>query len=649
MRFADLAEVFELMEKTASRLQLTEQLAAMYFSASPSDVRRLTYLYQGILVPESLGIQIGVGDKLTEAAIGTVSGKSIKQIEETYRKEGDLGATAKKLLMNKMQSTLVSEELSVKKVYENFFRIATSSGFGSQDSKIKLLAELLSNAEPAEAKHIVRFVQGSLRLGVGEPTILDALAFFWMAKIAQAAGYEPIFSKEFESKKGGASSMSVRPPGKAEGKKGDPFQIDSKLGKISGEIISNGAGLLKLDLLAQKRSFREIFERAFNMRSDLGEIAEMVVNGKIEALKQINPQVFSPIRPALAERLLTPGQIIEKIGKCSVEGKYDGFRLQVHKKGNEVKIFSRKEEPMTHMFPDVVDAVKTEFKAKEAIFEGEAIAYDDKQGKFLPFQVTIQRKRKHDVKQKAREIPLKLFAFELLYADGSDYTREPYEKRREDLGNLIAKNSKTLKLSERIIAETPKQLQQFFEKCLSDGLEGIIAKDLQSPYIAGARKFAWIKLKKSYGKIADTFDVVIIGYYFGKGKRTQFEFGGVLTAVYDPESLKFKSIAKVGTGFSEEQMGEFANRLEKISLKEKPANVDCEMTPDVWVRPEIVIEVNADEITQSPTHTCGRAEGEEEGYALRFPRMISLRKDKKPTDATTEAEIFEMYELQGQK
>ncbi len=649
MRFQELADIFEMMEKTSSRLLLAEQLAQMYFNASATDVGHLTYLCQGILVPESYGIQIGIGDKLAEQAIAHVSGKTIGQIEQIYRKEGDLGLAAEKMLENKAQSTLVSQELSVRKVYDNFYRIATSSGSGSQDVKIKLLAELLSNSSPHEAKHIVRFVQGNLRLGMGEPTILDALAFYWIARICDSSGYAPIFSRETEIRKGDVSSITLQSKAAPEGKKGDPFLIKSKIGEISGVVIGIDGNSLKVDILEQKRKFREIFERAFNMRSDLGEIAEMAINGEIAKLEKINPKVFSPIRPALAERLLTPEQIIGKIGTCSVEGKYDGFRLQIHKSGNDVRIFSRKEEPMTHMFPDVVSAVRKEFSAKDAIFEGEAIAYDQAQGKFLPFQVTIQRKRKHDVERKAQEIPLRLFAFELLFADGKDYTREPYEKRRKDLGDLILKNANTLKLSGRIIAKTPHQLKQFFEKCLSDGLEGIIAKDLKSPYVAGARKFAWIKLKRSYGKSVDTFDVVIIGYYLGKGKRTQFDFGGVLTAVYDPESAQFKSIAKVGTGFTEEQMAEFAKMLGKISLKNKPANVDCEMTPDVWVRPEIVIEVNADEITKSPTHTAGRRKGEEEGYALRFPRMISLRTDKRPEDATSEAEIFEMYELQGQK
>ncbi|MFH1750638.1 MAG: ATP-dependent DNA ligase [Candidatus Micrarchaeota archaeon] len=669
MHFLELANVFEIMEGTASRLRLTEQLADVYFHAKGPDVRHLTYLCQGILVPESLGIQLGVGDKLVQHAISRVSGKSIAQIEELYRKEGDLGIAAEKLLLAKSQSTLQHEDLTTRKVYDNFFKIATSSGSGSQDSKVNLIAELLTNASPMEAKHIVRFAQGSLRLGAGESTILDGLALSHIAYLVSKAkeirngghiikpkSIVPILTPSRTDRKAGeASSIDINFEGISEEiiiKKGDELSLGEGEGEIRGEVqrlMEEGSKrTITLQILEEKKKYRGIFERAYNMRSDLGEVAEKVHSKQLDELQKIGPAVFSPIRPALAERLLTPGQIIEKLGECSVEGKYDGFRLQIHKKGSEIRIFSRKEEPMTHMFPDIVSAIRTEVDAKNAIFEGEAIAYDAVQKRFLPFQVTIQRKRKHGVGEMARELPLRLYAFELLFADGRDYTKEPYEARRRKLESVIRKGASIVRISERIIAKSPIDLQAFFDKCLQEGLEGIIAKDQKAPYVAGARKFAWIKLKRSYGKVADTFDVVIIGYYLGKGKRAQFEFGGVLTAVFDPESGRYKSIAKVGTGFSEEQMGEFREMLEKITLREKPKTVDSVMAPDLWVEPKIVIEVNADEISRSPTHAAGRTAGSEEGFALRFPRMVSIRKDKRPQDATTESEILELYELQGQ-
>jgi len=606
MDFAYLAEIFARLETTTKRLELTDELAKLFANAQPSEVRILAYLCRGVLVPEHEGIQLGMGDKLCEQAIALVSGQPQKEVSALYRKTGDLGDAANILLEQKKQLSLGSSGLSVSKVYENFFKIATASGSGSQQHKIRLLAELLSNSRPQDAKIIVRFALGSLRLGIGEPTILDALS------VARA---------------------------------GD-------------------------------KSLRPDLERAFNLRSDLGLVAETFLSKGIEQIKAITPKPFSPIRPALAERLPDAKAIIEKLGECAVEAKLDGFRLQVHKSGSQVKIFSRRQEPMTQMFPDLVEAVRLQVKEKEAIFEGEAIAFNESTGEFLPFQATIQRKRKHGVAEKTRELPLKLFVFEVLYLDGSDCTQLPYSQRRKLLEKMLGftkyqkqtgnnADKKTIAPASLKMCSTAEQLQAFFNECVGAGLEGIIAKDLNAPYTAGARKFAWIKLKRSYaGGLADTIDAVIIGYYLGKGKRTEFGFGGILTAVYSPSDGKFRSIAKVGTGFTEQEMTDYQKALEKLRVARKPVEVESLLEPDVWVTPSVVVTLTADELTRSPVHLAcagmlkkrlnpaGRAdagtnERNSEGLALRFPRLTALRTDKAPQDATTEEEILEMYEMQA--
>ncbi|MBI5228675.1 ATP-dependent DNA ligase [Candidatus Micrarchaeota archaeon] len=578
MEFAKIAELFIKLEKTSSRLAVTDDLAKLFAEAKPSEVRKLVYLCQGIVAPACEGIELGMGEKLAMRSISLVSGKKVEEIEKVYRKEGDLGSATQLILQKKLQKSLYHEPLEVGKVYGRLYKIATSSGGGSQELKIKLLAEMLSNAEPDEAKAIIRLVTGNLRMGVGEPTIIDA------------------------------------------------FSV----------------------LKAGDKSLRAELERAFNMRSDLGLVAELFMKEGIEEIRKIKPTPFYPIRPALAERLTSAEQIIEKLGKCAVEGKYDGLRLAVHKKGNRVEIYSRREERITHMFPDLVEAVKKQVSADEIIFEGEAVAYDEKRKKFLPFQATIQRKRKYGIAEKIKEIPLKLFAFELLYLNGRDFTNEPYTKRRETLEKVIKKDEK-IQLAQMMIAENAKQMEKYFNECVDAGLEGIIAKDLNQPYVAGARKFAWIKLKKSYsGELADMVDIVIVGYYVGKGKRTEFGFGGILGAIWEPKQRIFKTITKVGTGFTEEQMKQFAEQLGKLKVQEKPKNVISLIEPDVWVQPKVVVTVLADEITRSPIHTCAMKEGEE-GLALRFPRLVDMRKDKAPEDATTEEEVLEMFELQRQK
>ncbi|HLD75632.1 MAG TPA: ATP-dependent DNA ligase, partial [Candidatus Norongarragalinales archaeon] len=337
----------------------------------------------------------------------------------------------------------------------------------------------------------------------------------------------------------------------------------------------------------------------------------------------------------------------EKIGPCFAEAKYDGLRLQVHVQNREVEIYSRRQERVTHMFPDIVEGVLSQFAAKSAIFEGEAIGYNEKTKEFVPFQETIQRKRKHNVLDFAKQIPLKLFCFDLLLCDGKDWTVEPYKHRRHELEKRLQKGTVLLPSECRLVS-TPSELEALFDDFVGRGLEGLMAKDLSAPYVAGARKFAWIKLKRSYSqKLSDTVDVVILGFYYGKGKRTKFGFGGLLTGVFDEDHDRFRSLAKIGTGFSEKQMADFSALLEDDILPVKPGNVDCLIEPDEWVAPRYVVEVLADEITRSPVHTCGWRN--KEGLALRFPRIVGfLRQDKKPKDATTEKEILEMYELQSQ-
>jgi len=573
MDFSRLAEIFEKVTTTTKRLAITDDLAGLFGECSGKEVKHAVYLITGVLVPAHYGIELGMGDKLCIRAIVMASGKTDREVEAHYRKSGDLGSTAQAFLKDKEQRTLGGGKLSTEKVYGNLYKIATSGGGGSQDLKIKLLAELLGSATPVEAKYIIRFATGRLRLGAGESTVLDALSV----------------------------------------------------------------------LQAKDKSLRPELERAFNFSSDLGTVAQLFLENGLEGLKHLTVKPFSPIQPALAERLANAEEIIEKIGECAVEGKYDGFRLSVHRQGDRIEIYSRRLEKMTHMFPDLVPEFR-KIKSKEFIIEGEAIAFDEKTKKFLPFQATIQRKRKHGIAEKAKALPLKFFVFDVLLFDGKDCTGAPYSERRKIIDQTFA-GGKTIVPSQHVIAKTAEVLNEFFEQCVGEGLEGIIAKDLKAPYTAGARKFSWIKLKKSYAEgLVDTVDGVVVGYYLGKGKRTKFGFGGLLAAIYDEEKKRFRTICKIGTGFSEEQLGWFEKTLSKISLKEKPANVDALIDADIWVEPEYVVEINADEITKSPVHTAGMYG--KEGFALRFPRLVKIRDDKKPEQATTEKEIEELFELQ---
>ncbi len=572
--FSDVANVFAEIEKCSGRLEMTDILAELFRKTTAKEIDKFVYLTQGIPAPPYEGINLGLGEQFAIRAIAAAAGYSEKQVDAHYKKTGDLGLTAEQLLKKKKQQSLLSRDMDVTYVYNAFVKIAKISGAGSQELKIKYLTELLNNADSLSARFIIRFVTGELRLGVGDPTILDALSVCHV---------------------------------------GD-------------------------------KSLRKQLERAYNVCADMGYVARMFFESP-EKIKQFSVQPFKPLMPALAERLSTPDEIIEKIGEdsCAIELKFDGFRLQCHKKGDRIELYSRKLEKMTHMFPEIIAAIK-KLKQKEIIFEGEALAYNEREKKYYSFQQTMQRRRKHGISEASKELPLNVFCFDLLYVDGKDFTQETYEKRRKELEKIFPSN--LLKLSEMRIIKKPKELEKIFSNSIKKGVEGIMAKDLKAPYTAGKRKFAWIKLKKSYGEAVDTIDGVIVGYYLGKGARAEFKFGGLLVAVYNEDKAKFETVGKIGSGFSEEEIEKLHEILEKIKIKSAPHNLDFNdmQNPDFWVQPKYVVEVAFDEITMSPTHTCGLKEGR--GYALRFPRMVKLRNDKGVNEVTTAEEIIEMYEKQ---
>ncbi|MDD5022930.1 MAG: ATP-dependent DNA ligase [Candidatus ainarchaeum sp.] len=570
MLFRECAEVFEKLESISKRLEMTSILADFFRKVPSNEIQPLIYMIQGILSPPFLSVELGLGERFAISAIASSAGYPIKEVEKNFAKSGDLGKTAESLLEKKKQLSLSSRKLDLIYLYNSLVKIAKTSGAGSQELKIKLLTELLNNSTPLESRFIIRFVIGELRLGVGDPTILDALSV----------------------------------------------------------------------LKAGDKSLREELDRAYNICADLGLVAKIFMESS-EQIKHFKVKPFNPLIPALAERLSNSEEIINKIGKCAVENKFDGLRLQCHKKGELVEIYSRKLEKMTHMFPDLVKEIKS-LKQDEIIFEGEALAFNKKQDRYFSFQETIRRRRKHGIEESSKEFPLNLFVFDIFYIDGRDLTKESYTQRRKYLEQIFP--TTLLKLSENKIVSTAEEMEILFQNAIKENLEGIMAKDLNSPYTAGKRKFAWIKLKKSYGKSVDTIDAVIVGYYLGKGSRAKFKFGGVLTAIHNPDSGKFETIANIGSGFTEEEMNNFEKILNKIKSKKPSKNLIFKTEPDFWVKPKYVVEIAFDEITQSPTHTCGMEN--DKGYALRFPRIVKLREDRSENEVTTTKEIIDMYWLQ---
>ncbi len=583
MLFRFVSEYYERLENVASRLAMIDILSEMFSKTSDSEIKSLVYFTQGVLAPSFDGIETGMAEKTAVAAIALATGFESKSVEAEFRKSGDLGKAAEDLSGRTRLKGISQRKLSITDVFEIMHKIAGTAGQGSKDAKLKMFAGMLAGTSPLEARYITRFALGKLRLGLGDATILEALA-------------------------------------------------KAKTGN---------------------RDAKPMLERAYNLCSDLGKVADVLYSKGMHGIDNFKAEPFSPIRPELAERVNTFEEILEKMnGRCYAESKYDGLRMQVHldKKAGRVEIFSRNLERLTDMFPDITAAALNEIDADSAILEGEAISYNDESGEFHSFQETIQRKRKHDVQAAAEQFPIRLFSFDLMYLNGASYMEKSYSKRRSALESVLIKRD-TIRSTDRIMAVSAKELEKYFDNAISSGLEGIVAKDPDSEYIAGARKFSWIKMKRSYkAELSDTVDLVVIGYYAGKGQRTEFGFGGVLAAVYNDDKDTFESITRIGTGFTEEQMVFFRKNLEKSKCKTKPVRVESMLVPDVWVEPLHVIEVRADEITRSPMHMCGKSDYEsqdEPGYALRFPRIVGKGfRDKGPESATTTSEITEMFRLQ---
>ncbi|MCL4485654.1 MAG: ATP-dependent DNA ligase [Nitrospirae bacterium] len=604
MKFDVFSEHLSRMEATSGRLELADQLALLLRKLSPSETPAALYMVQGQLLPPFAGEPMGMAARLLlkamERALGSRGREgSSKDLNALLAEAGDPGLLAERLEMGPEEGSM-----DLSGIYAALLEISRQSGTGSQEEKISRLATLFQSVSPLSSRYLARFVMGRLRLGVGDSTIVDALA----------------------------RTVLTVPEG------------DEKAWKT------------------EMKRVRQRIEGAYNLCSDLGRVGEVLRREGIDGLLAIRPAVGYPIRMALCERLGSGAEIIEKLGRAAVESKYDGFRCQIHCDGRSVRIFSRNLEETTGMFPELAEEARRLLEKRTAIFEGEALGYDGENDSYHPFQVTITRKRKHNILEKSEEIPLKCLVFDLLFLDGEPVMDRPFSERRRLLEEIFPVHRR--KLSERevppdhvfgasrlIETDDPHTIDLFFDEVVEEGFEGIIAKRLDGVYTAGSRNFNWIKLKRSYkGALSDTVDLVLIGYYRGKGLRTRLGIGAVLGAVYDPETGLYLSVARIGSGLTEDKWKELREMLDDLRVPEAPPHVRSGLVPDFWVFPKIVVTVLADELTRSPVHLAGRGEGEEEGYALRFPRMVSgPRADKGPEEATTVEEIRRLFEIQRQR
>lgn len=608
MTFKEFSQYLQKLESISSRNELTLVLVDLLNALDPSEVKNSMYLIQGRLVPQYVNIEFNFSGKLIVKAI---AGKSLdliameSQIKSILSVKGDMGHVVEELLnqkdfLNNFQLGLdfspSSNEPSIQDVYKSLENIATSSGKGSQEQKMDSYFKLILSLDPKSAKYVTRIIIGDLRLGLSDKTILDSLSWFCV---------------------------------------GD-------------------------------KSIRKKIDTAFGNRADIGDLAEQLVKNKIKAednneelqwfqlvLNSFTLIPGTPVASKLVERESDSEKIWERMPNCFVQPKLDGLRGQMHFVKGEAFIFSRNMENMSEQFPEIHKSLEA-LGVDSIILDSEIIGFDKSTDSYLLFQETMKRKRKYDVLETSNKIPIKAMCFDILYLNGIDLTQKPIEERLSLLKNLLDKNvTDSLEMLETKQVHSVEELEDYFIKCVSKGLEGIITKEAGTDYEPGTRNFKWIKLKaNTKSELVDTIDVAVLGYYYGKGSRAKFGVGTLLAGVYNPTEDKYYSIGKVGSGFTDEALEQIYKDLQELKIDNQPENVlvDKTLAPDVWVSPKIVMEIVADEITRSPVHTAAigvkakvKNDDPDKGLSIRFPRMKKWKRDKEYPN--TVDEIIRMYEL----
>lgn len=584
MKFERFCEFLDQLDKTSKRLEMTRILSEL-ISEIPSNESKIgVYLALGMLKAPFEDLKFNFADKQMIKTLSIWSGESLDELNKKYSVLGDLGSVAEDLYLQSNKNQTNKAKLELNDLYDHLVEIANIEGTGSQEKKSQKIISLAGKLNShLEIKFTVRVILGNLRLGFTELTIIDALC----------------------------------------------------------QTLGN-------------KSYKSQIESTYNKFPDIGEITERIKVDGIEGIEKIKMKPGVPIEPQKAQRLATAKEIIEKMNHVWCEYKFDGTRVQLHfdksqktasenlfEKENKflIKTYTRNLEESTHQYPDLIEGAISQINADSVILDGEAIGFNKETGEFLPFQETIQRKRKHNVSEISKQIPLKYLVFDILYLNGKETVKLSLLERRRLLNSVIKKGN-VIEIDSHLETSSEEEVSKFFKEAKEKGLEGIMVKKPDSTYEAGARAFSWIKFKREEdSEILDTVDVVVMGYFYGKGVRSDFGIGGFLVGVFNPETETYQTISKIGSGLSDEEWVKIKEDCDKIQVGTCPKDYEVakELNPDIWVKPKLVVTVRADEVSISPNHTSK--------IALRFPRLISFRYDKNPTDTTSISEIKDIYNL----
>lgn len=568
MKYSALVEVFNRLNATQANLEKTDILAEALSDASTDDLPLITRFCRGKIFASWDDREIGMSSSLAKEAISKTTGASDDDIDDAWRETGDLGDAAASLMEQSRQdlSQFVQDEsadLTVQEIYDTFETIEQAEGEGSVDRKVSELASLLNRADPDEARYIVRLAVGAMRLGVGEGTVRDALAKAFIPEI-------------------------------------DPDEAEAMV------------------------------EHAYDVTNDFGLVARALKEDGEEGLNDLELELFRPIKVMLAQKSESMEEGFEDVadedGVAALEAKYDGMRTQIHKQGDEIRVFTRRLEDVTKQFPDLVQAVEEHIDADECIIEGEAVAYDPDDHSQVPFQTMSKRiKRKYDIEQMVEEIPVVLHLFDITYLDGEGLLDEPLRDRLSRLDSILDPEDWVIDRAEHLETDDLDRANDFYQRILSQGHEGIMLKNLDAAYKPGSRVGYMVKLKP----IMETLDLVAVRAKWSEGRKSDW-LGRLFLACRD-EDGELLEVGRMSTGFTDEELADLTERLEDLIIEEDGR--------EVTLQPEVVIEVAYEEIQESPKYGSG--------YALRFPRFIQVREDLSVEEADSLAKVESLYRDQA--
>ncbi|MFC5971097.1 ATP-dependent DNA ligase [Halomarina salina] len=612
MEYAALVDVYRRLEATASNNEKTRILADLFAeraeprssdaddgsadisTGSDADLLSvLVTLVRGKLFAAWEPDELGVSSSLTLRAVSKATGVSEGEIEERWEATGDLGDAAAWAVENSQQRTLFSEPLGVRRVHRTLRELAEYEGAGSQDRRIDAVASLVSDADPEAARYVVRTALGHMRVGIGEGTVRDAIA---LAFLDGATDGDTLGTEEVT----------------------EPRSVGQSDATASDEAVA-------------------AVERAHQVTNDFPLVARTARDEGREGLAALGIELFRPVKSMLAEKAegIEDGldSVAPDLSSVLLEHKYDGARIQIHVDGDEVRVFTRRLEDVTAQFPDVVAAVREHVTADSCVLDGEAVGYDPDTERPVVFQEFSRRiKREYDIAELAEEIPAVVYLFDCLAVDGESLLDAPLRDRLARLDDLLDPEPLALeRATHRSLADCESRddalaaAESLYADALDAGHEGLMLKNLDAVSQPGRRVGAMMKVKPTM----EPLDLVVPRAQYSEGRRSEW-LGRLFLGAYDPDADAFVVVGRLATGYTDEELQEITDRLEPLVTDRDGRILD--------VDPELVLEVEYEEIQQSPEY--------ESGYALRFPRFVRIRDDLAPEDADTVERVGELFDQQ---